>query len=42
MKRTSCGPEAEQIVEPGTFAIGGHVEIGCWIYDAATLERLDG
>ncbi len=32
---------AGQIVEPGTFAVGGHVETGAWTYESAALEDLD-
>lgn len=33
---------ATQLLEPGTFAVGGHAETEYWFYDSVALEIFDG
>lgn len=33
---------AERLTEPGTFAMGGHVETEYWFYESVALEIFDG
>jgi len=31
----------ERIITPGTFAVGGHQQLGLWTYEATSVESLD-